>query len=78
MPKADLYKISITDGKVLLRIPQQLIGAETANIDDIQAELHLMGVDYIPEKLQDIYERTSGEFDFLTDFETTSFTLQIH
>ncbi|MFL2738379.1 MAG: flagellar assembly protein A [bacterium] len=77
MPKADLYKISITDGKVLLRIPQQLIGAETANIDDIQAELHLMGVDYIPEKLQDIYERTSGEFDFLTDFKTTSFTLQI-
>ena len=45
MPKADLYKISITDGKVLLRIPQQLIGAETANMDEIQAELHLMGVD---------------------------------
>ncbi len=77
MPKTDLYKISITDGKVLLRIPQQLIGAETANIDDIQAELHLMGVDYIPEKLQDIFERTSGEFDFLTDIKTTRFTLQI-
>ena len=77
MPKADLYKISITDGKVLLRIPQQLIGAETANIDDIQAELHLMGVDYIPEKLQDIFERTSGEFDFLTDIKTTRFTLEI-
>ena len=77
MPKADLYKISITDGKVLLRIPQQLIGAETANIDDIQAELHLMGVDYIPEKLQDIFEKTSGEFDFLTDIKTTRFTLQI-
>ena len=77
MPKADLYKISITDGKVLLRIPQQLIGAETANIDDIQAELHLMGVDYIPEKLQDIFERTCGDFDFLTDIKTTRFTLQI-
>jgi len=77
MPKADLYKISITDGKVLLRIPQQLIGAETANMDDIQAELHLMGVDYVPEQLQEIYERTSGEFDFLTDFKTTGFTLQI-
>ena len=77
MPKADLYKISITDGKVLLRIPQQLIGAETANIDDIQAELHLMGVDYIPEKLQDIFERTSGEFDFLTDITTTRYTIQI-
>ena len=77
MPKADLYKISVTDGKVLLRIPQQLIGAETANMDDIQAELHLMGVDYVPEQLQEIYERTSGEFDFLTDFITTDFTLQI-
>ena len=77
MPKADLYKISVTDGKVLLRIPQQLIGAETANMDDIQAELHLMDVDYVPEQLQEIYERTSGEFDFLTDFKTTGFTLQI-
>ena len=77
MPKADLYKISIKDGKVLLRIPQQLIGAETANIDDIQSELHLMGVDYIPEKLQEIFDRTSGEFDFLTDLKTTNFTMQI-
>ncbi len=77
MPKADLYKISINDGKVLLRIPRQLIGAETANINDIQAELHLMGVDYIPEKLQEIFDRTSGEFDFLTDLKTTNFTMQI-
>ena len=77
MPKADLYKISIKDGKVLLRIPQQLVGAELANMDDIQAELHLMGVDYVPEQLQEIYERTSGDFDFLTDFETTGFTLQV-
>ena len=36
MPKSDLYKITINDGKVMLRIPQQLVGAETANIDDIQ------------------------------------------
>jgi len=77
MPKTDLYKISITDGKVLLRIPEQLVGAETANIDEIQEELHLMGVDYIPEKLLDIYNRTSGEFDFLTEFKSTDFTLQV-
>ena len=77
MPKADLYKISISEDKVLVRIPQQLVGAETANMDDIQAELHLMGVDYVPEQLLEIYNRTSGEFDFLTDFKTTSFTLQI-
>ena len=77
MPKADLYKISITNGKVLLRVPQQLIGAETAKMDDIQEELHLMGVDYVPEQLQEIYERTSGEFDFLTNFKTTDFTMQV-
>ena len=77
MPKSDLYKITISDGKVLLRIPEQLVGAETANIDDIQEELHLMDVDYIPEKLLEIYNRTSGEFDFLTEFKTTDFTLQI-
>ena len=77
MPKADLYKISISEDKVLVRIPQQLVGAETANMDDIQAELHLMGVDYVPEQLLEIYNRTSGEFDFLTDLKTSGFTLQI-
>jgi len=77
MPKAELYKISVTDGKVMLRIPEQLIGAETADMDDIQAELHMMDVDYVPEELLDIYNRTSGEFDFLTDVKTQNFTLQI-
>lgn len=77
MPKADLYKITINDGKVMLRIPQQLVGAETANIDDIQQELHLMGVEYVPEKLLEIYNRTSGEFDFLTELKTTDFSLQV-
>ena len=77
MPKAELYKISVADGKVMLRVPEQLIGAETADINEIQAELHLMDVDYIPEQLLDIYNRTSGEFDFLTDLKTTDFTLQI-
>jgi len=77
MPKAELYKISVADGKVMLRIPEQLVGAETADMDDIQAELHMMDVDYVPEELLDIYNRTSGEFDFLTDVKTTDFTLQI-
>ena len=77
MPKAELYKISVTDGKVMLRIPEQLVGAETADMDDIQAELHMMDVDYVPEELLDIYNRTSGEFDFLTDVKSTEFTLQI-
>ena len=61
----------------MLRIPEQLVGAETADMDDIQAELHMMDVDYVPEELLDIYNRTSGEFDFLTDVKTTDFTLQI-
>jgi len=77
MPKAELYKISLAEGKVMLRIPEQLVGAETADMDDIQAELHMMDVDYVPEELLDIYNRTSGEFDFLTDIKTTNFTLQI-
>ena len=54
MPKAELYKISVADGKVMLRIPEQLVGAETADMDDIQAELHMMDVDYVPEELFDI------------------------
>ena len=77
MPKADLYKITVADGKVMLRIPQQLVGADTADMDDIQAELHLMHVDYVPEHLLEIYNRTSGEFDFLADLETTDYTLQV-
>ena len=67
MPKAELYKISVTDGKVMLRIPEQLIGAETADMDDIQAELHMMDVDYVPEELLDIYNRTSGCLLYTSD-----------
>ena len=77
MPKAELYKISVVEGKVLVRVPPQLVGAQTASLDDIQADLHLMDVDYIPEKLLEIYERTSGEFDYLCDEESKDFTLQI-
>ena len=77
MPKSDLYKITINDGKVMLRIPQQLVGAETANIDDIQQELHMLGVEYIPEKLLEIYNRTSGEFEFLTELKSIDYTLQV-
>ena len=77
MAKAELYKITINDGKVMLRIPQQLVGAETASMDDIQAELHLRNLDYVPEQLLEIYNRTSGEFDYLADVETNDYTLQI-
>ena len=77
MPKSDLYKITINDGKVMLRIPQQLVGAETANIDDIQQELHMLGVEYIPEKLLEIYNRTSGEFEFLTELKSIDYSLQV-
>ena len=52
MPKAELYKISVADGKVMLRIPEQLVGAETADMDDIQAELHMMDVDYVLVNLE--------------------------
>jgi len=77
MAKAELYKITINDGKVMLRVPQQLVGAETASMDDIQAELHLRNLDYVPEQLLEIYNRTSGEFDYLADVETNDYTLQI-
>ncbi len=77
MAKAELYKITINDGKVMLRIPEQLVGAETASMDDIQAELHLRNLDYVPEQLLEIYNRTSGEFDYLADVETNDYTLQI-
>ena len=77
MPKAELYKISVVEGKVLVRVPPQLVGAQTASLDDIQADLHLMDVDYVPEKLLEIYEKTTGDFDYLCDEQTKDFTLQI-
>ena len=77
MAKADLYKIAVVDGKVMLRVPPQLVGAQTASLDDIQADLHLMDVDYIPERLLEIYDRTSEEFEFLCDEQTKDFTLQV-
>ena len=62
--------LTVTEGRPLL-------GAPTANLDDIQAELHLMDVDYIPERLLEIYERSSGDFDYLCDEESKDFTLQV-
>ena len=49
----------------MLRVPPQLVGAQTADMDEIQAELHLMDADYLPEKLLEIYQRSSGAFEFL-------------
>ncbi len=74
---AELYKISVVDGKIMLRIPPQLVGAETANLDDIQADLHLMDVDYLPERLLEIHERSSGAFEFLCDQVTRDFVIQV-
>ncbi len=74
---AELYKISVVDGKIMLRVPPQLVGAETANLDDVQADLHLMDVDYLPERLLEIYERSSGAFEFLCDQVTRDFVVQV-
>ena len=38
MAKAELYKISVVEGKVLVRVPPQLIGAPIASLDDIQSD----------------------------------------
>ena len=41
MPKAELYKISVVEGKVLVRVPPQLVGAQTASLDDILSLIHI-------------------------------------
>ena len=77
MAKKELFKIKVLDGSVLLRIPPQLVGAETANIDEIQENLHLMDVDYVPDKLLEIYQKSSGDFDYLCDEINKEFNLVI-
>ena len=42
--KKELYKLAVVDDRLLLRVPPQLVGAEVANLDDIQRELHIMDV----------------------------------
>lgn len=75
--KKELYKLAVVDGKVLLRVPPQLVGAETANLDDIQRELHMMDAPYLPERLLEIYERNSGNFEELSNLENPDYTLQV-
>ena len=77
MAKADLYKISVVEGKIMLRVPPQLVGAETADIDDIQVDLHLMDADYLPERLLEIHERSSGDFEILCDEKTSKYILMV-
>jgi uncharacterized protein (DUF342 family) len=74
---AELYKISLVEGKIMLRVPPQLVGAQTADMDEIQAELHLMDADYLPEKLLEIYQRSSGAFEFLCEQVTRDFIIQV-
>ena len=49
--KKELYKLAVVDDRLLLRVPPQLVGAEVATLDDIQRELHVMDVPYLPERL---------------------------
>ena len=77
MAKAELYKISISDGKILLRVPPQLVGAEIPDLDEIQADLHVMGADYLPEILLEVFEQTSGNFEYLCDEKTTEFIVLV-
>ena len=77
MAKAELYKISISDGKILLRVPPQLVGAEIPDLDEIQTDLHVMGADYLPETLLEVFENTSGNFEYLCDEKTTEFIVLV-
>jgi len=77
MAKAELYKISISDGKILLRVPPQLVGAEVPDLDEIQDDLHVLGADYLPETLLEVYEQTSGNFEYLCDEKTTEFIVLV-
>ena len=75
-----LKKSRIKETQCLQRLMKENI-CETPlykiSMDDIQAELHLRNLDYVPEHLLEIYNRTSGEFDYLADVETNDYTLQI-
>jgi len=76
--KVDLYKILIADGVVKLRVPPQLVGAESANPDTIQADLHNQDIDYyLPDRLLEITEKASGKFELLCKENETDFTLQV-
>ena len=65
------------NGKINVRVPPQLVGAENANLDDIQQELHNMDVNYLPERLLEIYERRSGNFEPLCDVNDSEFMLKL-
>ena len=75
--KKELYKLAVVDDRLLLRVPPQLVGAEVANLDDIQRELHVMDVPYLPERLLEIYERSTGNFEELSDLTSGKFLMQV-
>ena len=75
--KKELYKLAVVDDRLLLRVPPQLVGAEVANLDDIQRELHVMDVPYLPERLLEIYERNTGNFEELSDLTSGKFLMQV-
>lgn len=72
--KASLFQTLIKDGQVLLRVTQNEMG-EKASLDAIQANLHEMDVDYVPETLLEIYEKASGKYQVLCDEVSTEYQL---
>lgn len=72
----DLFEINIQYGKVFLRVHPPRHGIK-AELDDIQEELHDRDVDYLPEKLLEIYEQETNKLEVLCDEEITDYHFSV-
>ena len=71
-----LYELNVQSGKVYLRIGESTQGLK-ADLDEIQEALHDIDVDYLPERLLEIYEGASNQFELLCDQEIKDYQFNI-
>lgn len=70
------YELNVQAGKVYLKIAESSEGMK-ADLDAIQEVLHEIDVDYLPERLLEIYETASNQFELLCDQEVTDYQFTI-
>ncbi|MGK5090646.1 FapA family protein [Deltaproteobacteria bacterium TL4] len=76
MVATSLYQIRVKDGKVLLRIASANT-SENADLNQIESELYDLDVDFQPERLLEIYQKQSGQYEVLCDELNTEYQLQV-
>lgn len=73
---AELFELIVENNEVFIKVCPPVNGNK-ANLDRIQDAVHDLDVDYLPERLLEIYENESDEFEKLCDLVITDYQFEV-